>query len=146
VVFQRTNEAPNPLTLSADEVAEARIYLGSESLALGLIDGEGSRTDAIEKAAELAGLATWQTVDLETWLNMPAPEIAYLGLAEAVERMVVQAPPNSLYMLDDRIALPGIVTRDDLMRHLASLRPDASRSFMPNALSTSALPDWVGGE
>lgn len=145
VVFQRTNNAPNPLTLSAEEVAEARIYLGSESQALGLIDGEGSRTDAIEKAAELAGLTSWQTVDLEEWLDLPAPELLYLPLAQTVERMVVQAPPNSLYMLDDRIALPGVVTRDDLMKHLASLRPDAGRSFLPSTSSSSDMPVWAGG-
>lgn len=146
VVFQRTNNAPNPLKLTAEEVAEARIYLGSEAQALGLIDGEGSRTDAIEKAAELAGLANWSTVNLEEWLGIEAPVTQYLSMEEAVERMVVQAPPNSLYMLDDRIALPGVVTRDDLMAHLASLRPDASRSFLPASLSESSLPTWAGGE
>ncbi len=145
VVFQRTNGVENPLALSAEEVAEARIYLGSEALALGLIDGEGSRTDAIQKAGELAGLTGWQTVDLESWLNMPAPQVLYFELNEAVERMVVQAPPNSLYMLDDRISLPGIVTRDDVMRHLVSLRPDASRSFLPTLPSSSAMPTWAGG-
>lgn len=146
VVFQRSNNAVNPLKLSAEEVAEARIYLGSEALALGLIDGEGSRTDAIEKAAELAGIRGYQTVDLEEWLNIPEPQPLYLPIVQAVERMVIQAPPNSLYMLDDRIALPGIVTRSDLMRRLHELRPDIARSLQPTTPNAANLPDWVGGE
>lgn len=56
VVAQRAASAVNPLKLTLEELGEARLYLGSEALALGLIDAEGGRTDGILAAAELAGL------------------------------------------------------------------------------------------
>jgi protease IV len=43
VVSQRAASPVNPLKLAAEELSEARIYLGSEALALGLIDAEGAR-------------------------------------------------------------------------------------------------------
>lgn len=145
VVYQRSNEVPNPITLSADEVAEARIYLGSEALAIGMIDGEGSRTDAIEKAAELAGLGTWQVADLEQWFNLPAPVYYDIPLEQQVARMVMQAPPNSLYMLDDRLALPGILTRSDVVAQLLKLRPDAA-SAATQLTGVSNAPTWLEGK
>ncbi len=145
VVYQRSNEVPNPITLTADEVAEARIYLGSEALAIGMIDGEGSRTDAIEKAAELAGLDNWQVADLEQWFNLPAPVYSDYPLAQQVARMVMQAPPNSLYMLDDRLALPGILTRSDVVAQLLKLRPDAATAAT-QLVGISDAPTWLEGK
>ncbi len=103
VVAQRAQSTVNPLQLTADEVAEARIYLGSEALALGLIDEEGSRADAIDAAAALAGLTSYQTVDLPARYGYLAP--APQPIDVAVAQMVANAPPGAIYMLDSRIPL-----------------------------------------
>ena len=105
VVAQRAQSTVNPLQLTADEVAEARLYLGSEAQALGLIDAEGSRADAIDAAAELAGLRYYQGLDLPTHYDFfpPTPQPIDVALA----RMAATAPPGTIYMLDSRIPLPA---------------------------------------
>ena len=60
VVAQRGDR----LRISPEEVAEARIYLGMEAVRLGLVDAIGSDTDAIEKAASLAGISNYELVDV----------------------------------------------------------------------------------
>ena len=117
VASQRAGSPTNPLKLTLEELGEARLYLGSEALALGLIDGEGGRTDGILLAAELAGLSDYQVVDLPAWLGLlpAAPEGASANAGTAtsivaqggVQQMVQQAPPGTIYMLDSRVALPA---------------------------------------
>lgn len=105
VVTQRTHAEVNPLKISAAEIAEARIYLGSEALALGLIDGEGSRIEGIEAAAALAGLKRYRVVDLPTHLNLePIPVTD--DLFGAAQSLLAEAPPGAVLMLDSRIPFP----------------------------------------
>jgi len=52
------------LQLSEEELSRAEIYLGIESLRLGLIDDIGTRTAAIEKAANLAGIRNYGVAEL----------------------------------------------------------------------------------
>lgn len=52
------------LRISADEIAEARVYTGMEALRLGLIDSLGTDSDAIDRAAELAGISDFKLVNL----------------------------------------------------------------------------------
>ncbi len=52
------------LRLSEEELSRAEVYLGTESLKHGLIDDIGTSTDAIEKAASLAGLRNYGVVEL----------------------------------------------------------------------------------
>ena len=47
------------LKLTEDELSQARIYLGTESLKLGLIDEIGTTTDATAKAASLANVRNY---------------------------------------------------------------------------------------
>jgi len=117
---QRAASASNPLQLSLEELGEARLYLGSEALALGLIDGEGGRSDGIQAAAALAGLEAYQVVELPAYLGLlpaagddPSERTAASGIRAAgvfaqrgVQALVAQAPPGTIYMLDSRIALP----------------------------------------
>jgi ClpP class serine protease len=116
VVTQRTYADLNPLKLTAAELAEARLYLGSEALALGLIDGEGSRTEGIEAAAALAGLTAYQVVDLPTYLNMP-PIGTVEDPTEAAQALLAAAPPGAIFMLDSRIPFPNTMSTRTL-RHL----------------------------
>jgi len=107
VVTQRTHAEVNPLNLTAAEVAEARLYLGSEALALGLIDGEGSRTEGIEAAAALAGLTEYQVVDLPTYLNLPPIGVVADPVEEA-QALLAAAAPGTIFMLDSRIPFPSV--------------------------------------
>ncbi|MBI5955660.1 MAG: S49 family peptidase [Chloroflexi bacterium] len=52
------------LKASREELSKGEIYLGIEALELGLVDGIGTATDAMEKAAELARLVRYQVVDV----------------------------------------------------------------------------------
>ena len=52
------------LKLSADELSQAVVYTGVESLRYGLIDDIGTSTDAIAKAASLAGIRNYEVVKL----------------------------------------------------------------------------------
>jgi len=52
------------LKLSEDELSRAEIYSGTESLRYGLIDDIGTSTDAIAKAASLAGIRNYGVVEL----------------------------------------------------------------------------------
>jgi protease-4 len=53
------------LKITAIDLSQGLAYSGRDSLNLGLIDTLGSQTEAIEKAAKLAGIAHYQIVDLE---------------------------------------------------------------------------------
>lgn len=140
VVHQRQNAEDNPLTVDASTVAEARIYLGSEAVGLGLIDREGSRSDAILGAAELAGLSDYGIVDLAGYLGITPPQTE-TGFARSIERMVASAPPETIYLLDSRISLGDLAASSDLNSHLLRLRPTHQSHFRtPQSLN---LPDFL---
>jgi signal peptide peptidase SppA len=63
VVAERS-KAPNPLKLTPDEVATGEIWIGIEAHEHGIIDTLGSRLDAIDRAAELAGLTNYDVVNV----------------------------------------------------------------------------------
>ena len=58
------SERGDKLLISRDELLEARLYSGVEAVRLGLADEIGSDTDAIQKAAELAGISNYSLVDV----------------------------------------------------------------------------------
>lgn len=105
VVTQRAHAEVNPLQLTAAEVAEARLYLGSEAVALGLIDGEGSRAEGVAAAAALAGLTAYHVVDVPSYLGLPPISVATDPVEEA-RALLAQAPPGMIFMLDSRIPFP----------------------------------------
>ena len=135
-----------------EELGEARLYLGSEALALGLIDGEGGRADGIQLAAELAGLADYEVVDLPAYLGLlPPPDEDSTGVqigASAIvarrsaQELVAQAPPGTIYMLDSRIALPV----DALPPALERLPAKGGGDPVLNGASSSssASSTWAG--
>ncbi|MFQ5611688.1 MAG: S49 family peptidase [Anaerolineae bacterium] len=63
VIAERT-AAPNPITLTSDELATGEIWMGIEAKQFGLIDELGSRLDAIEAVARLANLKNYEVVDV----------------------------------------------------------------------------------
>ena len=52
------------LRLSAGELLEAKIYAGVEGVRLGLVDEIGGDTQAMHKAADLAGISNYELVDV----------------------------------------------------------------------------------
>lgn len=121
VVHQRSHAEANPLRLSAEEVGEGRIYLGSEAVALGLADSEGGRSDAVAAAAELSGLADYRVVELaELYLPEPAPTPPLP--TPALQSLLENAPPDTAFLLDSRIPLTGVMEGSDLDRRLEQLR------------------------
>ena len=59
-------ERGEKLRISEDELAQGRVYFGIEAVRLGLVDAIGGDTDAIEKAASLAGISRYDLVDVNT--------------------------------------------------------------------------------
>ncbi len=61
------------LKLSKEELSQAEVYLGVEALRLGLIDKIGTTSEAVEKAAALAGLRNYREVDINQELKLLLP-------------------------------------------------------------------------
>ena len=59
-------ERKDKLRLTHEELLSGRVYSGIESVRLGLVDAIGGDTDAIEKAASLAGISSYELVDVNT--------------------------------------------------------------------------------
>ncbi len=121
VVNQRQHAEVTPLTIDAQAVAEARIYLGSEGLALGLIDAEGGRTDALLAAAELAGVERYSVVDLADDYGIAITPTTST-ISESVAALAADAPPDAVFLLDSRIPLPQGLSGSSLDQQLLRLR------------------------
>ncbi len=63
-------------------IVSGQIWLGSEAVRLGIADKIGTETDAIEKAAELAGVANYKAADLR--------ELA--GIVDSLLSFFIQSP------------------------------------------------------
>jgi protease-4 len=101
VVHQRSQSPYNPLQTDAHTLAEAHIYMGSEALAIGLIDANGSRSEAILDAAEMAGVKKYQVVELTDYLGLPFEP------SFDVQSLIDDALPGMVFLLDSRISLAG---------------------------------------
>lgn len=142
VVQQRANAVDNPLKIGLEEVSQARIYLGSEAVALGLADYEGGRSDAIAGAAELAGLPDYRTVDLEEYLGVEKIEEPVPSLESAAQSLARQALPDTIFLLDSRISLAPGVDQSAINEHLLSLR---ARDINPSSVgdAAAAAPEFL---
>ncbi len=70
------------LKISKAELSKARIYIGIEALRYGLIDEIGSSSDAIEKAAELAGIKRYERLDINEELSLLPPWYELVAVSE----------------------------------------------------------------
>lgn len=128
VVQQRSHAVMNPLKVDATAVAEAKLYQGVEALGIGYIDAEGSRSDAIKAAAELAGMADYDVVDLIDYYGFTfriEPQEPVVSFADASARLFAKAPADAIYLLDSRIPLPSVTPRSAIEQHLLQLRAAA---------------------
>lgn len=62
-------ERGEKLKMSREELAAGRVYSGMEAVRLGLADEVGSDSDAMEKAAELAGIGDYEIVNVNVEVN-----------------------------------------------------------------------------
>lgn len=60
------SERGGKLRTTKNEILEGNLYTGVEAMQVGLIDSLGGQTDAIAKAASLAGVANFDLVDVNT--------------------------------------------------------------------------------
>ena len=58
------SERGDRLRISRDELVEGRLYSGVDAVKLGLADEIGSDNDAVQKAADLAGISNYSLVDV----------------------------------------------------------------------------------
>lgn len=131
VIAQRLNSPVNPLKLDKETVEEGRLYLGSEAVAVGLIDLEGARSDGILGAAELTGLRRYQVVRLDAYLGVPfalQPEFV-----QTISEMTAAASPDTVFLLDSRINLPGMIEGDEVQEHMLRLRNISPSSWEPTS-------------
>lgn len=127
VIAQRRNSPVNPLKLDKSTIEEGRIYLGSEAVAVGLIDLEGSRTDGILGAAEIAGLRRYRVVQLDDYFGT-AMEVQPDYMA-TIKHLAETAAPDTIFLLDSRIPLPGMMESSELEEHMMRLRNIAPASW-----------------
>lgn len=136
VIAQRLNSPVNPLTLDKSTIEEGRLYLGSEAVAVGLIDLEGARSDGILGAAELAGLRHYRVVQLDAYLGMNVP--VQPDYMKTINDLAANASPDTVFLLDTRIPLPGMLEGDEVQEHMLRLRNIAPAS--QNRTSERDLP------
>jgi protease-4 len=145
VVHQRLHAAVNPLKIDAQTVAEARIYIGSEALGIGYIDGEGSRSDAVLAAAELAGVTDYATQDLIDYFGFPFRlefQEPTVDFSQAVAQRLTRAPKDALFFLDSRIPLSGLVDPTALEHTLQRLMATAPAQLSQKR-ATLPLPNLL---
>ena len=99
VVFQRQLSKSNPLSIDQSDLTEGRVYMGTEALALGLIDQLGAVTDGILAAADAAGLKFYQVKELTDYLDKPFEPTDMFSL----QRMLAHSVPGTVLLLDSRV-------------------------------------------
>jgi len=60
----------NKLQLDAERLSYAEIFLGNEGVRYGLADAIGTDSDAVQKAADIAGIANYDTLDINKAKNI----------------------------------------------------------------------------
>lgn len=86
VLLQRKDK----LKMSKEELARGEIYIGTLGHRYGLIDEIGSTSDAIEKAAELAGIANYKVIDIAKEMNLTRAATPFL-----VNETLLRSPTNT---------------------------------------------------
>ncbi len=77
VISQRGDK----LKLDGERLSRAEVFLGSEGVRLGLADELGTASDGIKKAAGIAGIANYDTLDINKATNITFRG-RFLGLAD----------------------------------------------------------------
>lgn len=89
---KRVAEGRKMSTEQVEKIAQGRVWLGTDAKNINLIDGFGGLSDAIDKAAELAHLSSYQAVE-------------YPALAGWMEQLMDMAGGNKGTYLDEQLRL-----------------------------------------
>jgi protease-4 len=143
VIAQRMNSPVNPLKLDKSTVQEGRLYLGSEAVAIGLVDLEGARSDGILGAAELAGLSNYRVVQLDDYLGFDFQ--VQPDFEQTILDIAASAPPGSVFLLDSRIRLPGMQEGNEVEEHMLRLRDISPSSTNNRNLPSNAIQGIIPG-
>ena len=92
------------MNVSRVELSQGLAYQGREAARLGLIDGLGSESEAIRTAAQQAGIAHYQVIDLQERVIDELPEEEselepWVGAADALTGRRI-LPPGAYLLYD----------------------------------------------
>ncbi|RLG92526.1 MAG: hypothetical protein DRO36_01080 [Candidatus Hecatellales archaeon] len=83
------------LKIGRTELSKALLYFGYEAVKYGLADGLGSTVDAVEKAAKLANLTTYEVVDVSSIIKPPTEKHKVSSIADLKN---LHTPPALYYI------------------------------------------------
>ena len=108
----RVAEGRKMSTEQVEKIAQGRVWLGTDAKNIKLIDGFGGLSDAIDKAAELAHLSSYQAVE-------------YPALAGWMEQLLDMAGGNKGTYLDEqlRLALGDLYQPFIMIRNMKEKEP-----------------------
>jgi protease-4 len=81
------------LLVDREMLSSGEIFMGVQALRLGLIDALGANSEAVLKAAELAQLRDYRTVDVNEWVYGDEEEVIMWGSSEAVQEALSSRDP-----------------------------------------------------
>ena len=109
---KRVAEGRKMSTEQVEKIAQGRVWLGTDAKDIKLIDGFGGLSDAIDKAAELAHLSSYQAVE-------------YPAMAGWMEQLLDMAGGNKGTYLDEqlRLALGDLYQPFIMIRNMKEKEP-----------------------
>lgn len=109
---KRVAEGRKMSTEQVEKIAQGRVWLGTDAKNIKLIDGFGGLSDAIDKAAELAHLSSYQAVE-------------YPAMAGWMEQLLDMAGGNKGTYLDEqlRLALGDLYQPFNMIRNMKEKEP-----------------------
>ena len=92
VVSQRGDK----LTIDSERLSTAEIFLGTEGVKYGLADAVGTGSDAVMKSADIAGIANYDTLNINKALN-----ISFSGKFHGLAEMNKTMTPANYYIYQE---------------------------------------------
>ncbi|MEM2924919.1 MAG: S49 family peptidase [Methanocellales archaeon] len=90
------------LKLTKEELSRAELYIGIDAKRNGLVDDIGSISQAIAKAADLAGIANYRTIDINKELNITSTNFPLLVNESYLNQQSNTAPVTYFLYLEPR--------------------------------------------
>jgi len=94
VISQRGDK----LKVDSERLSTAEIFLGSEGVRAGLADAIGTSSDAVEKAASIAHIMNYETMDVNKVMN-----ISFSGRLEGLAQVNKTTTPTNYYIYEEMV-------------------------------------------
>lgn len=91
-----TSQRGDKLKVDSERLSRAEIFLGSEGVKYGLADALGTGSDAIQKAAILAGIANYDTLNVNKAMN-----ITFSGKFHGLAELNKTTTPTNYYIYQE---------------------------------------------